>query len=65
VGMTTSQTPAGSLGANDNITVQVDRRRRAVADAWNLGDEVALIGARRARPLCPAGATAVPVSLAL
>jgi Xaa-Pro aminopeptidase len=48
---TTSQVSAASLGTADNIAGQLDRRRRAVADAWNLGDEVVLIGAGERVPV--------------
>jgi hypothetical protein len=47
----TSQVSAASLGTADNIAGQLDRRRRAVADAWNVGDEVVLIGAGERVPV--------------
>jgi hypothetical protein len=41
-----ASTPAAmSLDTPDGIATQLERRRHAVAEAWNLGDEVVLFGA--------------------
>jgi Xaa-Pro aminopeptidase len=48
---TSSQTSAASPGAADNIAAQLDRRRRTVTDAWDLSDEVVLIGAGERIPV--------------
>ncbi|MDQ3955756.1 MAG: aminopeptidase P family protein [Actinomycetota bacterium] len=43
--METSIAAATSLDTPEGIAAQLERRRRAVAEAWNLGDEVVLLGA--------------------
>jgi Xaa-Pro aminopeptidase len=43
--MAASTPAATSLDTPDGIAAQLERRRYAVAEAWNLGDEVVLFGA--------------------
>ncbi len=43
--MSASTPAATSLDTPDGIAAQLERRRRAVVEAWNLGDEVVVFGA--------------------
>ncbi|MDQ3982551.1 MAG: aminopeptidase P family protein [Actinomycetota bacterium] len=40
-----STPPAASLDTPDGVAVQLERRRRSVVEAWDLGDQVVLFGA--------------------
>jgi Xaa-Pro aminopeptidase len=49
--MAAGTTPATALDTPDVLAAQLERRRRAVAQAWNLGGEVVLVGAGERVPV--------------
>jgi Xaa-Pro aminopeptidase len=57
---TSTKSSAAALDADAVVATQLERRRQAAAEAWNLGDEVVLVGGGERIPIPGRGDTTYP-----